>query len=113
MAVPARWYTSNTQYFNLLCQGGLAEIISLPSFNAVTVNSFNFFNFDVTSCLYRAVISIIGNFTPRGQTGGDIDCRGQSISWVKGSVCFVLKFAFPPFSPTLPSGVQISKQNMH
>ena len=23
----------------------------------------------------------------------------QGISWVKGSVCFVLKFAFPPFSP--------------
>ena len=26
---------------------------------------------------------------------------------------FVLKFALPPFSPPLPSGVQISKENMH
>ena len=32
---------------------------------------------------------------------------------MKGSVCFVLKFAFPPLSPPLPSVVQISKQNMH
>ena len=32
----------------------------------------------------------------------------------QGSVCFVLKFALPPFSPPpLPSGVQISKQNTH
>ena len=29
---------------------------------------------------------------------------------MKGSVCFVLKFALPPFSPLVPSGVQISKQ---
>ena len=34
-------------------------------------------------------------------------------SWVKGSVWFVLKFALPPFSPPLPCGVQISKQNMN
>ena len=27
----------------------------------------------------------------------------------QGSVCFVLKFALTPFSPPLPSGVQISK----
>ena len=39
--------------------------------------------------------------------------RGEVISWVKGSACFVLKFALPPFSPALPSGVQISKQNTH
>ena len=39
--------------------------------------------------------------------------RGYIISWVKGSVCFVFQFAFPLFSPILPSGVQISKQNMH
>ena len=32
---------------------------------------------------------------------------------VKGSLCFVLKFALPPFSPRLPSEVQISKQNRH
>ena len=32
---------------------------------------------------------------------------------MKGSVCFVLIFALPQFSPPLPSGVQISKQNMH
>ena len=38
--------------------------------------------------------------------------RPESISWVKGLVCFVLKFALPHFSPPLPSGVQISKQNM-
>ena len=31
----------------------------------------------------------------------------EGISWVKGSLCFVLKFASPPFSPPLPSGVQI------
>ena len=31
--------------------------------------------------------------------------------WVKDSVCFVLKFALPPYSPPLPSGVQISTQN--
>ena len=28
-------------------------------------------------------------------------------------MCFVLKFAFPPFYPPLPSGVEISKQNTH
>ena len=39
--------------------------------------------------------------------------RAQGISWVKGSVCFVLKFELPTFSPPLPSGVQISKQIMH
>ena len=32
--------------------------------------------------------------------------RAPDISWVKGSVRFVLKFALPPFSPPLPSGVQ-------
>ena len=32
------------------------------------------------------------------------------ISWViKGSVCFVLKFELPPFSPPFLPGVQISK----
>ena len=39
--------------------------------------------------------------------------RAEGISWVKGSVCFVLKFAFPPFSPPLTSGVQISRHNIH
>ena len=39
--------------------------------------------------------------------------RSEIISWVKGSVCLVLKFALPPFYPPLPSGVQISKQNTH
>ena len=34
----------------------------------------------------------------------------EGISWANGSVCFVLKFAFPP---PLPSAVQISKQNLH
>ena len=38
--------------------------------------------------------------------------RAEGISWAKGSVSFVLKFAPPPFPPPLPSGVQISKQNM-
>ena len=33
--------------------------------------------------------------------------RAQGISWIKGSVCFVLKFTFPPFSTPLLSGVQI------
>ena len=32
---------------------------------------------------------------------------------MKGYVCLVLKFALPPFSHPLPSGVQISKQNRH
>ena len=36
------------------------------------------------------------------------------LSWVKGPVCLVFKFAFPPFSPPLPSPqMQISKQNTH
>ena len=39
--------------------------------------------------------------------------RGGVNTWVKCSVCFILKFALPPFSPPLPSGMQISKQNMH
>ena len=39
--------------------------------------------------------------------------RGLGIYDVKGSVCFVLKFALPPFSPPLPSVVEISKQNRH
>ena len=35
-------------------------------------------------------------------------------SWFKGSVYFVLPFALLPlFSPPLPSGMQISKQNTH
>ena len=42
-----------------------------------------------------------------------VQYRAEGISWVKGSVCFVLKFALPPFSPPPLSGVQISKQNMH
>ena len=37
--------------------------------------------------------------------------RAGAISWVKGFVSFVLKFALPPFSPPLPSVVQFSKQN--
>ena len=40
-------------------------------------------------------------------------CMGRVISWVKGSVCFVLKFAPPPFSTPLPSVVENSKQNRH
>ena len=28
-------------------------------------------------------------------------------------MCIALKYALPPFSPPLPSGVQTSKQNMH
>ena len=39
--------------------------------------------------------------------------RGGVICWVRGSVRLISKFALPPFSPPLPSGVQISKQNMH
>ena len=39
--------------------------------------------------------------------------RTEGISWVKGSVGVVLKFVFPPFSPPLTSGMQISNQNMH
>ena len=39
--------------------------------------------------------------------------QGSSISWLKGSVCFVLKFALPPFSPPLSSVMQFFKQNMH
>ena len=44
------------------------------------------------------------------------DClmyRAVGISWVKGSVCFVLKFALPPFSPPLPSGVQYRAEGIY
>ena len=34
-------------------------------------------------------------------------------SGVEGSVCLLLKVAIPPFCPSLPSWVQISKLNMH
>ena len=36
--------------------------------------------------------------------------RAQGMSWVKGSVCFVLKYCI--LFPFRPSGVQISKQNL-
>ena len=40
--------------------------------------------------------------------------RAEGISWVQGSLlCFILKFASPPFSSPLPAGVRISKQNRH
>ena len=39
--------------------------------------------------------------------------RAEGISWAKGSVCFGLKSALPTFSPPLPYGVRVSKQNMH
>ena len=39
--------------------------------------------------------------------------RGLGIYDVKVSVCFVLKFALPPFSPPLPSVMQFSEQNKH
>ena len=39
--------------------------------------------------------------------------RGEIISNVKGSGWFVLEFALPPFSPPLPSVVQISKHYTH
>ena len=39
--------------------------------------------------------------------------RAQVVSRVKGSGCFVLKFTFPPFSPPLPTRMQIPKHNMH
>ena len=42
-----------------------------------------------------------------------IDYTVAGYSGTNGSVCFVLKFALPHFSPPLPSGVQISKQNTH
>ena len=38
--------------------------------------------------------------------------RAQVISWANGSVCSILKFAFPHCSPPL-YGVEISKQYMH
>ena len=39
--------------------------------------------------------------------------RGEQNPWVKGSACIVLEFALPPFSPPLPSVVEVSKQNRH
>ena len=39
--------------------------------------------------------------------------RAEIISDVKGSGWFVWKLALPPFSPPLPSVVQISKHNTH
>ena len=46
-------------------------------------------------------------------TGAGIISKHLGYYGMKGSVCFVLKFALPPFSPPLPSGVQIAKQNKH
>ena len=39
--------------------------------------------------------------------------RGEHNPWVKGLVCLGLEFALPPFSPSLPSVVEVSKQNRH
>ena len=39
--------------------------------------------------------------------------RDEQNPWVKGSVCLFIEFALPPFSPPLPSVVEISKQNRH
>ena len=39
--------------------------------------------------------------------------RGAQNPWVKGSVCLVLEFTLPPFSSTLPSVAEVSKQNRH
>ena len=36
--------------------------------------------------------------------------RDEQNTWVKGSVCLVLEFALPPFSPPLPSVVEVSRQ---
>ena len=38
---------------------------------------------------------------------------GEINSDVKGSVCLLLEFALPPFSPSLPSVVQFSKHSTH
>ena len=35
--------------------------------------------------------------------------QGRENPWIKGSVCLVLEFALPPFSP-IPSVVEVSKQ---
>ena len=37
--------------------------------------------------------------------------RSEVKPLVKGSVCFILKFALPAFSPPIPSEVEVSKQN--
>ena len=40
-------------------------------------------------------------------------CRSQGISLVKGSVCFVLKFALPPFSPVWNANLKTKRaQNL-
>ena len=39
--------------------------------------------------------------------------RDELNPWVKGTVFLVLEFALSPFSPRLPSVVEVSKQNTH
>ena len=39
------------------------------------------------------------------------NAQGMEVLLGSKVLCFVLKFSLPPFSPPLPSGVQISKQN--
>ena len=43
----------------------------------------------------------------------DTHYRDEQNPWIKGSACFVLEIALPPFSPPLPSVVEVSKQNTH
>ena len=39
--------------------------------------------------------------------------KGELNPWVKSYVCLVLEFALPPFSPPLPSVVEVLRQNRH
>ena len=67
-----------------------------PSITLVPKTGISWFPPPITVCIQHQIL-----YTGAGYSG------------MKGSVCFVLKFALPPFSSPLPSGVQISKQNRH
>ena len=66
--------------------------------------------FDPRCCLE----AIVGSEDNKNTlSGNELMYGGLGIYDVKGSLCFFWKFALPPFSPSLPSVVEISKPNRH
>ena len=63
------------------------------------LNSKKFYNSDTSG--ENKKISALGrsqkSFITRDHDFWETNYRGGDIFWVKGSVCFVLKFALPPF----------------
>ena len=53
----------------------------------------------------------LSSFSRRTQTSSLPAAQG--VYWAKVSVYSDFNFEFPPFSPHLPAGMQISKQNTH